>query len=81
MDQAGRPGSPTSFPMGSRHEKSASTQLISQTPRKFERPAISRLDSRRSAWPDREMYIRCALKLKDVSSVADLCTDSQSSRV
>jgi DNA modification methylase/transcriptional regulator with XRE-family HTH domain/DNA-directed RNA polymerase subunit RPC12/RpoP len=61
------------LPDGKRHEKAASTKDI-QRARKFKRTDIVAWTPDVPLGPDREMYIRCALKLKGVSSVADLYT-------
>jgi DNA modification methylase/transcriptional regulator with XRE-family HTH domain len=61
------------LPDGKRHEKAASSRDIAKA-LKFKREDIAAWTPDIPLGADREMYIRCALKLKGVSSVADLYT-------
>jgi DNA modification methylase/transcriptional regulator with XRE-family HTH domain/DNA-directed RNA polymerase subunit RPC12/RpoP len=60
-------------PSGRRYEKPASTEDVRRA-LSFRRDAIPIWFPNTALGPDREMYLRCALHLKGVASVADLYT-------
>jgi DNA modification methylase/DNA-binding XRE family transcriptional regulator len=61
------------LPDGKRYEKAASTKDVAKA-LKFKHEDVAAWAPAVPLGADREMYIRCALKLKGVSSVADLYT-------